>query len=338
LYSAPALLLKAVRHHPRRGRSRRPAEAHAHQTELVAPFELLYAQGGSMPQELAYLNGTFCPLDDATVSINDRGFLFGDGVYEVLMVYDGRIFQPHGHLERLKNSTSGIDIDFDFHRHDLVSLMQEGLKRSGLNDAMIYIQITRGAAPRNHVYEETLEPTLLLTFRASPRFPEDKRQDGVAVMTTREIRWAHCYIKAITLLPNVLVRNRALRDGFHDALFVTEAGEVRESTAANLFVVRDGRVRMPPRNEAVLHGITQSVIIECAGRVGIPIDEEPIDLDFLRLADEVFLSSTTIEVLGVTSVDRQPIGNGKVGPITRKLHEAFCQFVREETSACSTPC
>ena len=147
-------------------------------------------------------------------------------------------------------------------------------------------------------------------------------------MTTREIRWAHCFIKAVTLLPNVLARSEAHRRGYYDAIFVTDGGEVREGTAANVFAVQAGAVHLPPRTEAVLHGITQGVILSCAEAAGVPVVEQAFDVEFLRSADEVFLSNTTIEVVGVTAVDDQPVGTGDVGPIMRRLHEELRRRTR----------
>ena len=161
---------------------------------------------------------------------------------------------------------------------------------------------------------------MVLTFKPLVTPSDETFAQGISVMTTREIRWAHCFIKAVTLLPNVLAKTEAHRRGYDDAIFVTDAGEVREGTSSNVFVVQDGAVHLPPRTEAVLHGITQSVILGCAETVGVPVVERAFDVGFLRVADEVFLSSTTIEVLGVTAIDDQPVGTGTVGPITRKLH------------------
>ena len=274
----------------------------------------------AISSELAYLNGKFLPLDRAFVSIEDRGFQFGDSVYEVIAVYDGRPFLAERHLERLRRSTAAIQLDLDLDALNLPEVIREGLERSGLGDALVYIQLTRGYAPRSHLVPARTTPTVVLTFKRLVTPSEETYARGVSVMTTREIRWAHCFIKAVTLLPNVLARTEAHRRGYDDAIFVTDAGEVREGTSSNVFVVQDGAVHLPPRTEAVLHGITQSVILGCAETVGVPVVERAFDVDFLHAADEVFLSSTTIEVLGVTAVDDQPVGAGKVGPITRKLH------------------
>ena len=249
------------------------------------------------------------------------------------MAYDGRPFLAERHLARLQRSADAIDMELDIGALGLADIMAEGLRRTGLQDAMIYIQLSRGVAPRSHAIPQGLTPNLVLTFKPAPVMPADQRDAGVRVMTTREVRWARCFIKAVTLLPNVLARSDARRQGYYDAIFVTEAGEVRESTAANVFVVKAGALYLPPRDESVLHGITQHVILQCAQAQDVPIQEQPFTLDFLHSADEVFLSSTTIEVLGVVAVDDRAVGAGVVGPITRKLHVEYGRQIRQRSAA-----
>jgi len=273
--------------------------------------------------ELAYVNGTFGPIQAATVSIEDRGFQFGDGIYEVIVSYDGRLFMPTEHLDRLRTSAGAIGIEYDFEGKPLLPIIEEGLARSGFSEAMIYIQLTRGAAPRSHAIPAGIASTVVMTFKPRPTAPDDLRQRGVKAMTTIDDRWSRCYIKAITLLPNVLAKSEAILRGYDDAVFVTESGEARECTSANLFIVRDGTMQFPPRTEAVLHGITQRFILRCAEQIGVPVLEKPIPIEMLKAADEAFMSSTVVEVLGITSIDGDPIGDGDVGPVTRRLHEAF---------------
>ena len=203
---------------------------------------------------------------------------------------------------------------YDFESQPITPLIEEGLRRSGLRDAVVYIQLTRGVAPRSHVYADGAVPTVVMTFKPFTWLPGSLYEEGVAVMTVPEMRWNRCYIKAITLLPNVLAKNEAVRRGFFDAIFITHEDEVRESSAANVFLVRDGAVRIPPRNELILHGITQSVVMECAQALGVPLTEGRVNLKDLIEGDEVFLSSTTIEVLPVVRVDDHSIGTGRPGP------------------------
>ncbi len=275
--------------------------------------------------ELAYLNGEFLPIEDATISIEDRGFQFGDGLYEVVVTYDGQPFQLDAHLKRLQTGLAFIELSYDFDACPLEPIIEEGLKRSGFSSAMVYMQITRGVAPRAHYLAETITPTVVMTFKPKPVLSSELRRRGARAMTTPDMRWSNCYVKAITLLPNIMAKNAAVQQGYDDAIFVTDRGEVREFTAANLFVVSGDRILYPPRDESILHGVTQGFLMECARDAGLEMASQRITLDELHEADELILSSTTAEVLGVTSVDGQPIADGQVGPITTRLYDAFCE-------------
>lgn len=278
--------------------------------------------------ELAYVNGVFGPIAEAAVSIEDRGFQFGDGVYEVIVAYGGRLFLLEPHMHRLRRSAAAIMLDYDFDAEPLEPIITEGLRRCEFSDALVYVQLTRGVAPRSHDFPEKTAPTVVMTFKQFPSVPEELRQRGARMMTTLDTRWANCYVKAITLLPNVLAKNEALRRGYDDAIFVSETGEVRECTAYNLFIAKDGELAIPLRTESVLHGVTQSFLLECAAAIGLKVNERAFDVATLRAADEVFMSGTTVDCLGITFVDDQPIGNGRVGPITRRLYEEFCKRSR----------
>ena len=273
--------------------------------------------------ELAYINGVFCPIGEAMVSIDDRGFQFGDGVYEVILSYDGHLFELEPHMQRLRRSADAVKLSYDFDGRPLEPIIREGVKRCEFSDAMVYIQLTRGVAPRDHTIPDDYTPTVVMTFRARPQIPTQMRTDGVKLMTLLDTRWTNCYVKAITLLPNVLAKTQAVRGGYYDVVFVTATEEVRECSSSNIFIVRDGRLLFPPRTESVLHGVTQRFLLECAAGIDVPVDEQVFHVDSLRSADEVFMSSTVVEVLGVTTIDDQPIADGKVGPITRRMYEEF---------------
>jgi len=278
--------------------------------------------------ELAYVNGVFGPIAEAKVSIEDRGFQFGDGIYEVIVAYAGRLFLLERHMRRLRRSAAGISLDYAFDIRPLEPIIAEGLLRSELGDAMIYVQLTRGAAPRSHVIPAGMTPTVVMTFKPLPSLPEDLRKRGAKVITMLDSRWANCYIKATTLLPNVLAKNDALRRGYDDVIFVAADGEVRECTSANIFLVIGGRLLIPPRNESILHGVTQGFLIECAEAIGVGVREEPIPMESLRRAEEVFMSGTAAEVLAITSIDDRPVGNGRIGPITQRLYDEFLRQTR----------
>jgi len=287
---------------------------------------------------LAYLDGTFCPIDQAKVSIQDRGFQFGDSIYEVVVTYDGRPFLLDEHMQRMGRSASHIGLTYDFDKHPLEPIIAEGLRRCGFADAVAYIQITRGVAPRSHaVPDPPVDPTVVMTFTPRPTVSPEDREHGVSVMTIRDDRWARCSIKAVTLLPNVLAKTEAVRRGYYDAIFVSAGGEVREATSANVFVVRDGHIAMPPRNEAVLHGITQGFIMHCAEAIDIKIEERVIHPEDLKNADEVFLSNTMVEVMPVTRIDDHPIGSAKVGPVTKRICKEFLRRAREPIAQTTHP-
>ncbi len=277
-----------------------------------------------MMMELAYVNGVFGRLADAKVSIEDRGFQFGDGIYEVVVAHDGRPTLLAQHMERLRGSARAIGLEYDFDAEPLEPIIEEGLSRAGaVGDAMIYIQMTRGACPRAHVVPDWVKPTVVMTFKPLPEVPERLRREGARIMTVPETRWSKCYIKAITLLPNLLAKNEALARGCDEALFVSEKGEVRECTSANLFIVKDGDIMIPPRTEAVLHGVTQGFLMECASDLGLSVKEMAFNVETLLRADEAFISSALIEVVPVALIDDQPIGDGKVGPMTERLCDEF---------------
>jgi len=282
--------------------------------------------------ELAYVNGVYGPIHEAKVSIEDRGFQFGDGIYEVVVAYQGRPWLLDAHLQRMRRSAQAIELAYDFDAHPIAPIIVEGLRRSGLSDALIYIQLTRGAAPRSHLIPDDIVPTLVMTFRPLVPIPDELRNRGARIITVPDTRWANCFIKSVMLLPNVLARHEARRRGFDDALFVTETGEVRECTSSNIFLARNRRLLFPPRTHAVLHGCTQGFLLECAASIELPVEEDVITLDTLLSANEVFISSTSVDVLGVTQINTQVIGDGRVGPLTRKLYQTFHD---KKQTACS---
>jgi len=273
--------------------------------------------------ELACVNGVFSPIADARVSIEDRGFQFGDGVYEVIAAHNGVPFLLDRHMGRLRTSLDAINIPFDFSAAPLEPIILDGLRRCEFASALIYVQITRGAAPRSHIIPKGIRPTVVMTFKPLPEVPEDLRRRGAHLMTAPDTRWANCYVKAITLLPNVLARNDALSRGFDDAVFVSDSGEVRECTSANIFMVSGDTILTPPLTESILHGVTQGFLRECAAGLSLKMIEQSFNVESLRRADEAFMSSTATEVLAVTRLDGHPIGDGSVGQCTQRLHAEF---------------
>ncbi len=275
--------------------------------------------------EVAYVNGVFCDLAEAKVSIEDRGFQFADGVYEVIVAPRKRPFRLRRHLERLKRSTDAIALPVDYDALDLPAVILEGLERSGLTDCMIYLQITRGVVPRDHLYPDDTPPTVVATFKAKPVYDRALRERGIALETVRDIRWDCCHVKSIALLPNVMLKNAARRRGRFDAIILGPDDSVRETTCANVFMISGGVLRTPLADEHILHGVTRAFILECARELELPCEETRLQAADLFGADEVFISSTTIDIMPVAAIDDRPIGSGSAGELTLRLFERCCR-------------
>ena len=280
--------------------------------------------------ELAHSEGKFVPLREAKVSVEDRGFVFADGVYEVIVAYDGRPFQLAQHMARLRRSAEAIRLALPKGTSEIQEIIEEGIRRSGFQYTMIYVQITRGVAPRSHPFPTDAKSNLVATFREKEKPPLETREQGVSVITTEDIRWAHCYIKSIALLPNVLANQKAVEGGAFEAIFVTSEGVVHEGSASNIFLVKDERVFTPVKNEKILRGVTREVVLRCAQDAGYETSEGTVRIEELLQADEVFLTGTTIEVLGVFKVDEKTIGTGVVGAVTKRIHERFQQLINRD--------
>ncbi len=273
--------------------------------------------------ELAYVNGQFRDIDQATVSINDRGFQFADSVYEVLVACGHQPFRLPQHLARLRRSLALIDIDVARCNVDFEALILEGIRRAGFERTLVYLQVTRGVQPREHVYSQDLRPSIVATFRPQPVIDSQLQARGLSVTTVDDPRRSDCEVKATALLPNVLALNRAVRDGHDDVLFVGPDGDVREASSANVFAVRRGTLITPVQNALILHGVTRGYILECAEKIGVALQETSLSVAQLESADEAFLSSTTIDILPITRINGTPVGPGRPGPITARLHQAF---------------
>jgi D-alanine transaminase len=273
---------------------------------------------------LVYLNGKYLPQAEATISVEDRGFLFADGVYEVVRIVDGRPHLLREHLARMGDGLRALRIDYD-EVEGLGEVASRLIEENGLRegDATLYLQVTRGAAPRKHAFPAPgTPPTVFALARPYTPHPEAHYEEGVAAITVPDTRWARCDIKSIALLPNVLANQQAHEAGAHEALLVRD-GVVLEGSQSNLFAVVDGVVTTYPRCNYILPGITRQLVLHLAGRLGIPTSEEPIRLDRLWEVEELFLTGTTTEVMPITTVDGRRIGTGAPGPITHSLLAAY---------------
>jgi D-alanine transaminase len=272
--------------------------------------------------DIAFVNGAFLPLVDATVSIDDRGFQFGDGVYEVIRVYRGVPFRPVEHLARLERSARALDIVLPCDSGHWTDLIMDAVQRSGYHEAKIYIQVTRGVAPRDHSYSAGLAPTVVITVRSLVPPADELYVHGVDVITVTDLRWGRCDIKCISLLANVLAKQQAVNEGVFEALFVRD-GFVLEGSTSNVMMIQRGRLITPPEGPLLLSGVTRLVALQLAGESGVVIEERPIKETELYGAEEVFLTGTIIEILPVVRVSARRIGTGSPGPITSELIARF---------------
>jgi len=279
--------------------------------------------------EIAYVNGEFLPLERATVHVEDRGFQFADGVYEVVRTYGGKPFATDEHVARLFRSLDAIELKIPVAADRIKSLIEDGIHRAGFTEAVVYLQITRGRAPRHRGMPRDAEPTVVMTVRELPPRAARLREDGIAVITVPEFRWTRCDVKSIALLPSVLAYHAAKKERAGDAVFVEADGSVNESTAGNVFLVTRSRVRTPPTSTRILAGVTRDKILVAARQAGLETVEERITKTDLYAAEEMFLTSTTTEIMPVVAVDGKPIGAGKAGPVSARIYDQFARaFVR----------
>ena len=270
---------------------------------------------------IAYLNGAWTAPSDAKISVFDRGFMFGDGVYEVMPVYGGKIFTKTAHLERLARSLREIRLTTRFSEDDWSQLLDQAVVKAGEDNALIYLQVTRGVAPeRSHAYLAA-EPTVLITVTP---FTPNNEQDIVSlrVCTKEDFRWHRADIKVTSLIANGMIKNEALAEGYHDAIMV-RAGFVTEATSSNVFMVVDREIMTPPKSELLLHGITREEVIRIAQELDLKVKECEVQASALEGADEVWLSATGMEVQPIGEINGMQVGDGKPGPIWRQMFRAF---------------
>ena len=272
-----------------------------------------------------YLNGQFLPPDQATVSVFDRGFIFGDGVYEVIPVFGGRLFRLPHHLSRLDASLASIRLRNPHTVQEWKSIFTRLLGEDSKGDQSIYLQITRGVAPRDHAFPPNVTPTVFAYAQPLKYSPPEQLAQGVAAVKAADIRWQRCDIKAIALLANALLRQQAIDQGAVEAILVRD-GVVTEGAASNIFIVKSGRLITPPKGPFILPGITRDLVVEIANANGINCDELPVKVEMLSAADEVWLTSSTKEILPITRIDGQPVGSGKPGPVHARMFALYKEY------------
>lgn len=278
--------------------------------------------------DTAYLNGEFLPLDRARISVLDRGFIFGDGVYEVIPVYSRRPFRLPEHLARLQRSLNAIRLANPLADAEWTRLLHDLIARNGGEDQSIYLQVTRGVAKRDHAFPTDAKPTVFMM--ASPLVTPSREliENGASAVTATDFRWLRCDVKATSLLANCLLRQRAL-DAGADEVVMFRDGSLTEGSASNVFVVKRGVLLAPPKNHLVLPGITYDVVLELAAARNVPSEVREIPEDEVRNADELWLSSSSKEVLAITTLDGRPVGSGRPGAVFQLIHQAFQEFKRK---------
>lgn len=274
----------------------------------------------------AYVQGRFRPIGHPAVQVEDRGYQFADGVYEVIKAVDGEPRDLDRHLARLARSLRELRIPEPVHGRALPQIVREALRRHPLRLATVYIQVTRGTAPRNHLFPAAPKPSLVVVVRRAVFPTEAERTRGVAVVTRPDLRWGRADIKSIALLANVLAKQEAFEAGCREAWLVGEDGFVREGSSSNAWIVdRDGRILTHPADHRILAGITRSVVLELARCEGLEVVERPFTVEEALAAREAFLTSTTSLVLPVTNIDGRTVANGRPGEVTRRLARLYAE-------------
>jgi D-alanine transaminase len=271
-----------------------------------------------------YLNGQFLPIEDAKISVLDRGFIYGDGVYELIPVYGRQPFRMPHHLRRLQHSLDGIRLANPHTDREWEALVRELIGKQPFDDQAVYFQVTRGVAKRDHAFPKDATATVFMMSNPLPTPSAEQFANGVAVVTAEDNRWRRCDLKTISLVGNVLMRQLAADAGAIETVMFRD-GFLTEASASNVLVVVGGTIVVPPKDNLILPGITYDAAIEFAAEAGMPFEVRPVPRAEALAADEMWLSSSTKEVLAITTVDGKPFGAGVPGPVFRKMHALFQQ-------------
>lgn len=269
-----------------------------------------------------YLNGEFQPLLQCQVSVLDRGFLFGDGIYEVVPVYGRRVFRADAHLARLARSLRAVGMANPCGEGDWLGLIRELIARNAPDDQCIYIQVTRGVARRDHAFPRGVEPTVFMMSFPFPHVPGGLREQGVACITAPDLRWRHGHIKSTSLLGNVLARQMSVEADAAETILIRE-GMLTEASASNVWLVRNGTLCAPLRDHDKLEGVRVGLVEELCAELGQKLVFRPVAEWELRCADEILLTSATKEILAVTQLDGRAVGSGAPGPVGKALYAAY---------------
>ena len=278
-----------------------------------------------MSQVQAFLDGEFKPLEACHISPLDRGFIFGDGIYELIPVYENNAFYLQNHITRLNRSMSEIRIDNPYSNTEWQNIIEQLIQQSQFDDLAVYIQVTRGIAPRDHAFPEKVNPTIFAMANPLAAVSKNILENGVSLTTAKDIRWLRCDIKVITLLPNILARQDAAQSSAIEAILIRD-GHALEGAASNLFVVRDGVVYTHPKDNLILPGITRDVVLGLLVELGIAYEEKAIPEEWLFSSEEIWITSSTKEILPATRVDQHTVSNGMPGDIWKKIYLSYQQL------------
>lgn len=267
------------------------------------------------------LNEVFTEREKVTIDVEDRGYQFGDGVYEVIRVYNGICFEMDGHMKRLQQSADSIELNLPYALEDIEKNLEELVQKNNLNNGIIYIQLTRGVAQRAHHFPEKVD-SVLVAYTQEVERPIEKINNGIHAILIEDIRWLRCDIKSLNLLGNVLAKQKAKKQGYDEA--IQHRGDiVTEGSAANVYMVKNNTVYTHPVNNFILNGITRIEVLKLAKENDVQVEEQPFSVEELLQADEVFITSTTMEITPVVKVEQTIIGDGGPGKVTRTLQKAF---------------
>ncbi|MCV6626540.1 MAG: D-amino acid aminotransferase [Cellvibrionaceae bacterium] len=276
---------------------------------------------------IAYLNGEFLPLQEARISPMDRGFLFGDGIYEVIPSYDGKLVGFAPHIDRMQQGMSFIHIELGLSHDDWLAICEGLMEQNGKGNLGIYLHVSRGADDKRfHAYPEDVEPTVFgFAFEiAEPPVADRSLAKGYKVASTEDLRWQRCHIKSTALLGNVMHFQHGHSSGHNETLLYNARGELTEASACNAYIVKDGVVSTPPLDNQILPGITRLMLLDMLGKDGsIEVQERIITMDEVASADEVWISSSSKEIAPVTEIDGKPVGNGQVGPVWEAAQKIY---------------
>ena len=275
-------------------------------------------------RELANVNGAICALEDAVIPAEDRGCLFGDGVYEVVRAYQGRLWGFHRHWKRFQRSLKEIDLQ-PANLEEIRGWTEETYRASRIPNATVYFHLTRGVSPRSHSWSEALKPSFFMSVR---RFVDRGAEAGVKVQSVPDLRWRRCDIKSLNLLPNVLAKHQARKLGAYEALLVDAQGNVTEGSSSTAIAILDRTIVAPPQGPSILPSITREYVEEIAVALKLKFEERWLSLAEFRLAGEAFLAGTSDEIAGITHVDGHAVATGEVGPWTREILRAYRQRIQ----------